>query len=95
MKNVVADTFSRLPINNVEDFQAFSGLCFADEFKTIFNGAVNQTENGETWLPKVNIINADLETGLLYDGRRCRILLTTTDSSKFQSEDDAVPYGLI
>lgn len=72
MKNVVADTFSRLPINNVEDFQAFSGLCFADEFKTIFNGAVNQTENGETWLPKVNIINADLETELLYTGGRSR-----------------------
>ena len=46
MENVVADTLSRLPINNVEDLQAFSGLCFVDETRFIFDGAVNQEQNG-------------------------------------------------
>ena len=57
----MADTLSRLPINDIEDLQAFSGLCSVDEVKAIFDGAVNQAQNGEAWLPKVNIINEDLE----------------------------------
>ena len=68
VENVVADTLTRLPINNVEDLQAFSGLYSVDEVRAI-NGAVNQAQNGEAWLPKVNI-NADLETELLYTGGR-------------------------
>ena len=54
--NVVADTLSRLSISNVEDLQAFSGFCSADEVKAIFDGAVNQAQNGKAWLPKVNIM---------------------------------------
>ena len=90
VENVVADTLSRLPINGVEDLQAFSGLCSVDEVKAIFDGAVNQAQNGEAWLPKVNIINADLETELLYTGGRSRESLTTTDFSKFQNEDEVI-----
>ena len=76
VENAVADTASRLPINDVEDLQAFSGLCSVDEVKAIFDGAVNQAQNGEAWLPKVNIINTDLETELLYTGGRSRESLT-------------------
>ena len=32
------------------------------EVKAAFDGTVNQTQNGEAWLPKVNIISADLQT---------------------------------
>ena len=60
----MANTLIQLPINNVEDLQA------VDEVKAIFEGAVNQAHNDEAWLPKVNIINADFETELLYTGRR-------------------------
>ena len=42
VENIVADTLSRLPINNVEDLQDFSGLCSVDEVRTIFDIAVNQ-----------------------------------------------------
>ena len=70
VENVVADTLSRLPINNVENLQAFSGLYSVDEVRAIFDGAVNQAQNGEAWLPKVNIINADFQTELLYTGGR-------------------------
>ena len=42
VENIVADTPSRLPINNVEDLQDFSGLCSVDEVRTIFDIAVNQ-----------------------------------------------------
>ena len=38
--------------------------------KAITDGAVNQAQNTEAWLPKMNIINADLETELLYAGGR-------------------------
>ena len=51
---------------------------------------MNQAQNGEAWLPKVNIINADLETELLYTGGRSRESLTTTEFSKFQSEDEVI-----
>ena len=68
VENIVVDTLSRLPINNVEDLQPFSGLCSVDEVKAKFDGAMNQVQNGEIWLPKVIIINLDLETELL--GRR-------------------------
>ena len=90
VENVVADTLIRLPINNVEELQAFSGLCSADEVKAISDGAVNQAQNGEIWLPKMNIINADLETELLYTGERSRKSLTRTDFSKFQSKDEVI-----
>lgn len=90
VKNVVADTSSRLPIDNVEDHQAFSGLCSVEEVRAIFDGAVNQTQNGEVWLPKVNIINVDLETELLYTGRISRKSLTTFDFGYYQSEDDVI-----
>ena len=70
--------------------QAFSGFSSVDEVKAIFNGAVNQKQNGEAWLRKVNMINADLEIELLYTGGRSRESLTTTDFNKFQSEDEAI-----
>ena len=63
--------------------QAFSGFSSVDEIKAIFNGAVNQKQNGEAWLRKVNMINADLEIELLYTGGRSRESLTTTDFNKF------------
>lgn len=56
VKNVAADTSSRLPINYVEDHQASSGLRSVEKVRAIFDGAVNQTQNGEVWLPKVNIM---------------------------------------
>ena len=86
----MADTLNRLPINTVKDLQVFPGLCFVDEVKTIFDGAVNQTQSGKAWLPKVSIINTDLEIELLYIGGRSNESLTTTDFSKFQSEDDVI-----
>ena len=90
MENLVTDTLSWLRINNVEDLQAFSGLCSVDEAKAIFDGAVNQAQNSEAWLPKVNLINADLETELLYTGGKSRKSLTATDFSKFQGEDEVI-----
>ena len=90
VQNVVADTLNRLPIYNVKDLQAFSGLCSVDEFKAIFDGGMNQAQNGEGWLPKVNIINLESETELLYTGGRSKELLATTDFSKFQGKDEVI-----
>ena len=51
---------------------------------------MNQAQNRETWLPKMNIINADLETELLYKGGRSTESLKATDFGKFQSEDEVI-----
>ena len=37
VEDVVADTLSWLPVNNVEDLQTFSGLCSVDKVKAIFD----------------------------------------------------------
>ena len=66
VENVVAKSSSWSAINNIEDLQALSGLCSVDEVKAIFDGAVNQAHNDKAWLPKVNMINANLEIQLLY-----------------------------
>ena len=66
-----------------------SRVCSVVEVKAISDDAVNQAQNGEARLPKVNIIKADLETELLYT-RRSRESLTTTDFSKFQSKGDVM-----
>ena len=84
----MADILSTSPINNVKDLQTFSGLYSVDEAKATFDSAVNQTQNGEVWLTKVNIINVDLETELPYTGIRSRESQATAAFSKFQSEDD-------
>ena len=52
LHHLVADTLSRLPINNAVDLQAFSGLCSVDEVRATFDGAGNQAQNGDEWLPK-------------------------------------------
>ena len=66
-----------------------SRVCSVVEAKAKSDDAVNQAQNGEARLPKVNIIKADLETELLYT-RRSRESLTTTDFSKFQSKGDVM-----
>ena len=63
---------------------------FVGEVRSIFHGAVNQAQTGEAQLPKVNITNADSETEILYTGGRSRESLTTSDFSKFQSEDEVI-----
>ena len=82
MENVVADMLSQSPFSNVEDLQAFSELYSVDQTKAISDGAVNQTQNGEAWLTKVNIINVDLETELPYTRERSRESHTTANFSK-------------
>ena len=52
LHHLVADTLSQLPINNAVDLQAFSGLCSVDEVRATFDGAGNQAQNGDEWLPK-------------------------------------------
>ena len=59
-----------------------------DEVRAIFD--VNQARNVKAWLPKVNIINADLQTELRYTGGRPIESLTATYFSKFQSEDEVI-----
>ena len=90
VEDVVADILSWFTINNVEDIEVFWGLCSADKVRAIFDGIVNHAQNREALVPKVNKINTDLETELLYTGGRSRKSLTTIDFSKLQSEDGVI-----
>ena len=74
----------KLGVENVEVLQTFSGLCSVDGVKAIFDGTVDQAQNGEAWLPKVCIINANLETELLHTGGRSKESLTTTILASFR-----------
>ena len=48
VENAVADTLSRLPIRDAKDLEACLQLCCVNEFKSIFDGAVNQSCKGDT-----------------------------------------------
>ena len=61
IENIIADTLSRIPIRDIKSLEAYSQLCSVDEVKAIFYVAVKQSCNRETWLPKVNIVHANME----------------------------------
>ena len=43
------------------DLEAYSQLCCVDEVKTILDGVVNKSCNGEAWLRKTNIVHVNIE----------------------------------
>ena len=54
----VIDNLRRLKIRDTKDLAAYSQLCCV---KAKFDSVVNQPRNGETWLPKVNIVYVSME----------------------------------
>ena len=61
VENAVPDTFNSLPILDAKDLKAYSQLCCVDEVKAVFDGVVSQSCNGETCLPKVNVVHAKMK----------------------------------
>ena len=89
VENVVADTFSKLSIRDAKDLEAYSQLRYVDDVKAIFDGVVNQSCNGETWIPKVNVVHSNmenLENKILYEGGKAKEFFAAADISKAQME---------
>lgn len=53
VQNISTDALSRYPIAE-RRLREYSETCSADKVKATFDGAVNQSENNETWKPAVN-----------------------------------------
>ena len=85
---IVADTLSRLPIKDTKDLEAYWKLCSVD-----FDGEMNQSCHGETWLRKVNIVHAHIdsqEIEILNEGGKTKKFFAAAEFSKTQIEDETI-----
>ena len=61
-----------------------------EEIKAIFNGSINQSENGESWIPVVNNIKCRIDgddTQFLYDAGESPYILNCDEIVKAQDEE--------
>jgi len=92
VQNVVADTLSRYPIGEeVADLDNFTEYIEVDAVNAMFDGAMTQHKNDETWVAEINTINTtynDLENEILYSQGDKVQHVTETDIKNAQAEDD-------
>ena len=60
-ENKVADSLSRFPIQSQIDMSEYKEVVYDEEIKAVFNGSVNQSENGESWIPVVNTVKCSID----------------------------------
>ena len=60
VQNVVADALSRFPIEKEHCRGQYSKTCSLVEEKSIFDGAINQQYDNETWIAAVNVTRNSL-----------------------------------
>ena len=75
------------------DLEAYSQLCCVDEVKTILDGVVNKSSNGEAWLRKTNIVHVNIENQqneILYTRGKAKEFFSAVDCSKSQMEDKTI-----
>ena len=93
VENVVPVTLSRLTIRDTKCLEAYLQLFCVDEVKATFDEVINQSCNGKTWLPKVNIAHANMENQeneILYEEGKGKESLAVVDFSKAQMEDETI-----
>lgn len=61
-QNKVADRLSRHSIELSEYLDQFSKTISDEEVKLMFNGSINQNQNGETWIQVINNINCSADS---------------------------------
>ena len=91
VQNIVADTLSRYPLSTKNDLQKYSIVCSTEEVQAVFNGAINQINNGESWLATINFINAiqkEQEHQLLYEDGTHEKYISEDDIKKAQLAED-------
>ena len=69
-ENEVSDNLSRFLIESSEYSDQFSKTISDEEVKAMFNRSINQSQNGETWIPVIDNINCSASSSgnnLLFD----------------------------
>ena len=69
-ENKVTHSLSRFPIHSLIDMSEYKEVVHDEEIKAVFNGSINQCENGESWIPVVNKTKSSTDgddTQFLYD----------------------------
>ena len=60
--NKVADSLSRFPIQSqIGIVSKYKEVVHDEEIKAVFNGSINQSENGESWIPVVNSVKCSID----------------------------------
>ena len=91
LQNVVADVLSRFPIEKEHCRDQYSKTCNIVEVKSIFDGAINQQHDSETWIAAVNVTSNsfdDIETEILYDEGNNKCSISKDDMVKAQQEEN-------
>lgn len=92
VQNVVADTLSRQPLTKEpKQLEHFNQVHEGQTVKSIFDGAMNQVDNEETWLATINTINScfnDLENAILYSEGDRKEVVTASEIVKAQDEEE-------
>ena len=89
-QNVVADSLSRLPIEDKIDLSHYEGVCSVAEVRAIFDGAVNQNKDGESWIAAVNSISTtieEMESQLLYEAGSNPCFVSIRDIAREQQKE--------
>ena len=89
IQNNVADSLSRYPKSG-QDIKEHDKIHSLEEFRSIFDGSLNQTNGEKTWIPLINNITVNgkgEEDQLLYDAVDKTIALTIQDLVKAQKEE--------
>ena len=93
LQNVVADVLSRFPIEKEHCRDQYSKTCNIVEVKSIFDGAINQQHDSETWIAAVNVTSNsfdDIETEILYGEGNNKCSISKDDIVKAQEEKNWV-----
>ena len=90
-QNVVADALSRFPIEKEYCRDQYSKTCSSVEVKSIFDGAINQQHDNETWIAVVNVTSNsfdDIQTEILYGEGNNKCSISKDDIAKAQEEEN-------
>ena len=68
----------------------YKEVVYDQEIKAVFNGSVNQSENGESWIPVVNSVKCSIDgddTQFLYDAGESPYIPNCDEIVKAQDEE--------
>ena len=89
-ENKVADSLSRFPIQSLTDLSEYKEVIHDEEIKAVFNGSINQSKNGESWIPEVNKVKCSIdgdETQFLYDAGKSPHIINCYEIVMAQDEE--------
>ena len=86
-ENKVADSLSRFSIQSLTDMSKYIEVVHDEEIKAVFNGSINQSENGKSWIPVVKCSTDGDDTQFLYDTGENPYILNCDEVVKAQHKE--------